>query len=59
MTNKYLTEFVRVLCWEIEQYHGSNEAYAEVYNELYNKANNYSLENLKGEELQYFYRTTD
>lgn len=57
--HKYLTEFVMVLCWKIEQHYESNEAYAEVYNELYHKANDYALENLKGEELQYFYRTTD
>ncbi len=57
--HKYLTEFVMVLCWKIEQHHESNESYAEVYNELYHKANDYALENLKGEELQYFYRTTD
>lgn len=48
-----------VLCWKIEQYYGSNKTYAEVYNELYHKANDYALENLKGEELEYFYRTTD
>lgn len=57
--HKYLTELVMVLCWKIEQYYGSNKTYAEVYNELYHKANDYALENLKGEELEYFYRTTD
>lgn len=56
---KYLTEFVMVLCWKIKQHHKSNEAYTKVYNELYHKANDYALENLKGKELQYFYRTTD
>lgn len=56
---KYLTEFVMVLNWKIAEHYGSNEAYTEVYTELFHKANDYALENLKGEELQYFYRVTD
>lgn len=57
--HKYLTELVMVLCWKTEQHYENNKTYAEVYNELYHKANDYALENLKGEELEYFYRTTD
>lgn len=48
-----------VLNWKIWEHHESNEAYAKVYDELCHKANDYALENLKGEELQYFYRVTD
>lgn len=32
---------------------------ASLYNELWNKANNYALENLQGEQADYFYHLTD
>lgn len=57
---KYLTELVMVLNWKIWQYHEEgNTQYAELYNELWEKADGYACDNLKGEELDYFYRTTD
>lgn len=56
---KYLTELVMVLNWKIWEHYQTNEKYAEVYNELWEKADGYACENLKGEALDYFYRTTD
>lgn len=57
---KYLTELVMVLNWKLWQhYEQSNNEYAEVYQELYEKANDYALSNLKDDELTYFFRTTD
>ena len=56
---KYLTEFVMILNWKIWEHYESNKTYAEVYDELFHKAQAYALENLKGEELQYFYDTTN
>lgn len=57
---KYLTELVMVLNWKIWQhYENENEEVAKVYDELWRKADNYACENLQGEELSYFYRTTD
>lgn len=56
---KYLTEFVMILNWKIWEHYESNETYAEVYDELFHRAQAYVLENLKGEELSYFYSTTD
>ena len=56
---KYLTELVMVLNWKIWQHHGKNDRYAKLYNELWDEANQYALDNLKGEELSYFFRTTD
>lgn len=32
---------------------------ASLYNELWNKANDYALENLQGEQADYFYHLTD
>jgi hypothetical protein len=56
---KYLTELVMVLNHKIWQYYETNKPLAEVYNELWEKADGYACENLKGEELSYFYKTTD
>ena len=55
----YLTELVIVLNHKIWQYYQSNEALARVYNDLWEEADIYATENLQGEELAFFYRTTD
>ena len=56
----YLTELVMVLNWKIWQHHQSNDPLkAQLYDTLWRQADNYACENLKGEELSYFYRTTD
>lgn len=56
----YLTELVMVLNWKLWTFYekGNNE-YAELYNELWMKADEYACENLKGDELSYFYSETD
>lgn len=56
---KYLTELVMALNWKIYEHWDTNNEYAGLYNELFEKADVYAQENLKGEELSYFYRTTD
>ena len=56
---KYLTEFVMVLNHKIWQWYEKRDDLAELYNELWQKADNYANEHLKDEELSYFYRTTD
>lgn len=56
---KYLTELVMVLNWKIWVHYETNRAYAEVYNELWGKADEYACENLHGEEAAYFFRVTD
>lgn len=56
----YLTELVLVLnhkAWE--HYTNGNESFAQLYNELWQKCTIYACTKLKGEELSYFYRTTD
>ena len=55
----YLTELVMVLNWKIWHWYERNEKLARVYNELWEKADLYAQENLTGEDLSYFYRTTD
>lgn len=56
---KYLTELVMVLNWKIAEHYESNMEYAELYNRLWGEADDYACEHLKGEELDYFYKTTD
>ena len=56
---KYLTELVMALNWKIWEHYEHNEKYAQLYNKLWTKADIYARDNLKGEELAYFYRTTD
>lgn len=55
----YLTELVIVLNHKIWQHYQKNDAYAELYNDLWEKADNYACTHLKGEELSFFYQITD
>ncbi|MBP3713386.1 MAG: hypothetical protein J6I69_02315 [Bacilli bacterium] len=55
-----LTELVMVLNWKIfEHYHSNNKTYAKLYNNLYNELDGYACDTLKGDDLNYYYRTTD
>lgn len=56
---KYLTELVMALNWKIWEHYEINEKIARVYNDLWEKADAYAQDNLKGDELRYFYATTD
>ena len=55
----YLTELVMVLNHKIGQWYPHNELISDLYYELWRKADAYACDNLKGEELTYFYETTD
>lgn len=55
----YLTELVLVLNWKIWEHHITNENLAIVYNDLWEKAGNFVLQTLEGEELQYYLQTID
>jgi hypothetical protein len=55
----YLTELVIALNLMIWATYGKNDALADVYNELWIEADEYACNNLKGDELSFFYRTTD
>lgn len=55
----YLTELVIALNLKIWQWYEKNETVAKVYNDLWEKADAYACENLKGDDLAFFYRTTD
>lgn len=55
----YLTELVLVLNHKIWQHYQTDEPLARLYDILWREADTYACENLKDEELDYFYQTTD
>lgn len=55
----YLTELVMVLNHKMWQYAETHRNLSVLYQSLWEKADAYGQENLKGEELDYFYRTLD
>ena len=57
---KYLTELVMVLNHKIWQYwEAGKENMARVYNTLWERTAQYASETLKGDELRYYFETTD
>ena len=56
---KYLTEFVMVLNHKAGYYHPTNDAFCRLYCDLYNEADSWACDNLKGEELSYYLQTLD
>lgn len=55
----YLTELVMVLNWKIWEHCETNDALAEVYNDLWEQTRDYAVETLKDTELEYYLTTTD
>ena len=55
----YLTELVMVLNHKIWQWYEKNDAIARLYDALWKEADLWALENLKGEDLEYYYNVTD
>lgn len=71
----YLTELVMVLNWKIGEWYENTGAmkkfdysmhdyvafqdYAKLYNDLWEKADEYAMSYLKGGDLEYFLETTD
>lgn len=57
---EYLTELVLVLNWKLwQQYERKNKELYELYSKLWEQADEYACNNLKGADLDYFYTTTD
>ena len=55
----YLTELVIVLNHKTWQHYETDESLALVYQDLWEKADNYACEHLTGEEASFFFRITD
>ena len=57
---EYVTELVMVLNWKMFAHNQSgNMTLARLYQELWEKADGWCCDNLKGDDLSYFYHTTD
>lgn len=57
---RYLTDLVIVLNHKIWQhYENGNQRYAELYDTLWRKVDDYACNNLTSEELKYFFEKTD
>lgn len=54
-----MTELVMVLNWKIWEHHRGNYMLAEIYEELWRKADEWVLDHFDGDDIQYFLRTTD
>jgi hypothetical protein len=55
----YITELCMVLNWKLWRWYNKNDEFYQLYLELYTKLDEWCVENLKGDELQYYYSTTD
>ena len=56
---KYLNELVMALNWKMFRWYEENSTLSALYGVLWEKASNYAEKNLNGEELSYYYKTTD
>ena len=56
---QYVTELAMVLNWKIWRWHNVNDEYARLYDKLWRQVDEWCIENLKEEDLEYYYKTTD
>ncbi len=56
---KYLTELILLLNHKKWQYYETRPEFTTLYNSLWEQADRYAVENLKDDELSYFYDVTD
>lgn len=60
---KYVTELSLILNWKSWYFSEKNDPksrlYSRIYADLWSKTDNWCCENLTGEDLKYYYRTTD
>lgn len=55
----FLTELTLVLNHKIWQHHKTNPKLAQLYDDLWRKTDAWAMDNLKGDELDYFIDTLD
>ena len=56
---KFITELVMVLNWKCWRWHQVKDDYSRLYSDLYYKLDEWCMDNLKDEELDYYIETTD
>lgn len=55
----YLTELTMVANWKIWRWYEKNDEYCKLYDKWWKFLDDYCMTHLKGEELEYYVRTTD
>lgn len=56
---RYVTELAMVLNWKCWRWYRVNDEYSKLYTDLFRKLDEWLMNNLKGEELEYYIKTTD
>lgn len=56
---EYITELSLVLNWKIWYWKDKNEATARLYDSLWRETDQWCMDNLTGDDLQYYLQTTD
>ena len=56
---EYVTELAMVMSWKSCGWYGKDNQKSELYANYYHEVDNWCLDNLKGDELQYYIKTTD
>lgn len=55
----YITELCLVMNWKMFQWYEKDESKYQLYYELYTTLDEWCMDNLKDEQLDYFLKTTD
>ena len=59
-TTEYITELTLILNWKIWYWNDNGrEDLARLYDSLWRESDQWCMDNLKGDDLQYYLRTTD
>lgn len=56
---KGLTEYIMVLNWKIHEHYEAHRQLAQLYNKLWQETDDWAMENLTGDDLDYYLATTD
>lgn len=60
MSVEYLTEYIMVLNWKLQDHYSSgHKDIAVIYDKLWRECDQWACDNLKGKDADYYYRTTD
>lgn len=57
--HRYITELCMVLNWKIWRWYEKNDEFCKLYDKLWRQLDQWCVDNLKDEELEYYYRITD
>lgn len=55
----YITELALILNWKIWYWNEKNQSYAKMYDSMWKEVDAWCMDNLKGDDLQYYLQTTD